>query len=196
MVVVSGQNQRAQVGTELPAPLVVRVLDQNGNPVAGQIVNFVVTSGGGDAYAGRALTNSAGTAQEWWTLGTEVGQQTMEARAVDATTGNRLVFGQFTAEATAQEPVASVTVTPSISTVEVGKTVTLTATSRGAGGTVLTGRAVTWTSSNTNVARVSATGVVSAFNVGSATITATVEGISGTATVYVTPSVIGLKQRR
>jgi uncharacterized protein YjdB len=196
LVVVSGQNQQGMAGSELPAPLVVRVFNSFGAPLQGQAVNFVVTSGGGVTYAGFALTDGTGTAQEWWTLGSQVGEQTLEARAVNVATGERMVFGQFTAEATALEPVASVTVEPSIATIEVGQTVTLTATARNAAGSVLTGRSLTWSSSNTTVARVSATGVVSALNVGNATITATVEGSSGTATVYVSPSVIGLKQSR
>jgi uncharacterized protein YjdB len=67
----------------------------------------------------------------------------------------------------------------------VGFTAPLTALTRDASGNVLTGRVVTWTSSNTAVASVSSAGVVTGVKVGTATITATSEGKTGTATVTV-----------
>src|SRR5438309_395360 len=51
--------------------------------------------------------------------------------------------------------VASVDVTPPSASVEAGQTVQLTATPKDAGGTPLSGRTVTWSSSNTTVATVS-----------------------------------------
>src|SRR5207253_11222040 len=57
---------------------------------------------------------------------------------------------------------------------------------RDAGGTPLSGRTVTWSSSNTAVATVSNSGLVSAVTPGSATITAASEGKSGTSSVTVT----------
>ena len=53
---------------------------------------------------------------------------------------------------------------------------------------VLDGRAVAWTSSNPAVASVSASGLVSGLSTGSATITATSEGHSGTASIAVLPA--------
>src|SRR5207247_1042694 len=69
----------------------------------------------------------------------------------------------------------------------VSKTVQLTATPKDAAGNPLSGRVVTWATSATSVATVSATGLVTGVTVGTATITATSEGKSGTATVTVTP---------
>src|SRR5207249_952320 len=83
-------------------------------------------------------------------------------------------------------PVASVEVTPATASVQAGQTVQLTATPRDAGGTPLSGRTVTWSSSNTAVATVSNGGLVSGVTPGSATITATSEGKSGTSSVTVT----------
>src|SRR5438128_3303292 len=83
-------------------------------------------------------------------------------------------------------PVASVTVTPGSASVQSGQTVQLTAIPRDANGNVLGGRAIAWTSSNATVAAVSGSGLVSAASVGSATITATSEGKSGSSTVTVT----------
>ena len=85
-------------------------------------------------------------------------------------------------------PVASVTVAPATGTVQAGSTLPLTATTLDAGGNVLTGRTVTWTSSGTTLATVSATGVVTGVAPGGpVTITATSEGQSGTAAITVTP---------
>jgi trimeric autotransporter adhesin len=85
-------------------------------------------------------------------------------------------------------PVATVTVSPS--TLELrdrnGERVgTLTATTRDLLGNILTNRVVTWSSSRTSVATVNQSGVVTAQDDGTATITATSEGKSGTATVNV-----------
>ena len=85
------------------------------------------------------------------------------------------------------EPVATVTVTLAAPTVAIGDSTQATAVARDASNNVLTGRVVTWNSSNTAVATVSATGVVTAIGAGSATITATSETKSGTAVLTVPP---------
>src|SRR5437773_589908 len=61
-----------------------------------------------------------------------------------------------------------------------------TVTPKDAGGTPLSGRTVTWSSSNTTVATVSNSGLVSGVTPGTATITATSEGKSGTSSITVT----------
>src|SRR5688572_16664765 len=81
--------------------------------------------------------------------------------------------------------VASVGVTPATLTLTTGQTQQLTATLRDAGGAVLTGRTITWTTSAPTVATVSSSGLVTAVASGTATITATSEGRSGTATVTI-----------
>lgn len=106
--VISGDLQNAPVGTELPQPLVARVVDANGTPVPNQVVNFRVISGGGTVFAGSGQTNAQGEVRERWTLGTlgvAAGDtQRVEARAVDATTGAALVLGVFRAVGTAGAP--------------------------------------------------------------------------------------------
>jgi len=84
-------------------------------------------------------------------------------------------------------PVASVTVVPAATIALVTQTKQFAATTKDAQGNTLTGRLVTWGSSNTNVATVDATGLATAKAIGSATITATSEGKSGTATLTVNP---------
>src|SRR5256886_10181884 len=82
-------------------------------------------------------------------------------------------------------PVAAVTVSPAAPTVQVGQTAQLTATPQDASGNPLTGRVITWQSSNGAVASVNGSGLVSGAATGTATITATSEGQSGTAVVTV-----------
>src|SRR5207249_2297905 len=82
-------------------------------------------------------------------------------------------------------PVASVSVTPATATIGVGQTAQYAAITRDAFGNPLAGRAVTWASSNTAVATVSGSGLVTGVTAGSATITATSEGQGGTATITV-----------
>lgn len=81
--------------------------------------------------------------------------------------------------------VASVQVTPGSASLMPGSTQQLTTTVRDSSGGELTGRAVTWSTSNTAIASVSATGLVTAIAVGTATITATVGGVPGTMTLTV-----------
>ena len=81
--------------------------------------------------------------------------------------------------------VASVSLTPNASTVIVGDRLQLSARTSDASGNTLTGRAVAWTSSNAAVAAIDALGLVTAVAPGTATITATSEGKSGTASVVV-----------
>ena len=82
--------------------------------------------------------------------------------------------------------VASVVVSPATASLVAGQTRQLAATLKDASGNLLTGRTVTWASSNAAVATVDATGLVAAKAAGSATITATSEGKSGTAAISVT----------
>ncbi|HEY0023861.1 MAG TPA: Ig-like domain-containing protein [Longimicrobium sp.] len=96
--VVSGDMQSDTVGKEVAQPLVVRVVDDRDRPVKNQLVNFVVITGGGSVFAGAAITNAQGEARERWTLGTVAGDtQRVEARAVDAATGEAIVFDTFRA---------------------------------------------------------------------------------------------------
>ncbi len=83
-------------------------------------------------------------------------------------------------------PVASVTVSPASPTIQVGGSVQLMAQARDAQGNVLSGRSVAWSSDNTDVATVDDTGIVTGEAAGSTTITATVEGQTGNASINVT----------
>ncbi|MEP7324612.1 MAG: Ig-like domain-containing protein, partial [Gemmatimonadota bacterium] len=85
-------------------------------------------------------------------------------------------------------PVASVTVVPGTAALGAGTSSQLSAVTRDSAGGVLTGRVITWLSSNPTSVSVSPTGLVTAGSPGSATITASSEGKSGTATITVDPT--------
>src|SRR6266850_8009762 len=107
-----------------------------------------------------------------------------------ATVAGSLLLGACGHDACCEPPVvASVTVTPATDTVVVTDTMRLAAPAKDAAGHVLTGRVVTWVSSSPAVATISATGLVTgvAENSVAATITATSEGVSGSALITVSP---------
>ena len=83
------------------------------------------------------------------------------------------------------EPVASVTVTSAQSSVVVGASVQMSVTTLDASGNVLTGRTVAWSTSDVAVASVNTSGSVTGESIGEATITATSEGHTGSATITV-----------
>jgi adhesin/invasin len=104
VAIVNGDQQLSQVGTKLPQPLRVRVTDNSKQrfPVPNEAVNFVVTSvGGGSVFAPTVTTDVNGVGQDVWTLGPRAGQDTLEARVVDSTTGNLYSVVRFTATARA-----------------------------------------------------------------------------------------------
>lgn len=86
--------------------------------------------------------------------------------------------------------VATVEVSPSTSSKQVGETVQHSATVKDATGNILSGQSVTWSSSATSVASVSAAGLVTANAIGTTTISATAGGKTGTATFTVVPEPI------
>ena len=86
--------------------------------------------------------------------------------------------------------VARVLVVSDKAAIVVGASANFTATPQDAAGVSISGRAVTWTSSNNTVAQVSTAGVATGLAAGTATITATVEGVTGSAPLtVVVPSV-------
>lgn len=84
------------------------------------------------------------------------------------------------------DPVASVEINSDTAFVLINTTEQLAASARTADGSALSGVEFTWASSDTTVAAVSASGMVSARRYGRAFISATAGGVSSTATVLVT----------
>jgi 6-phosphogluconolactonase (cycloisomerase 2 family) len=113
---LGGENQTGQVGRPLTKPLIVQVNDVAAGTKNGQVLNFVVTSGGGNVFANvvQSANPTSGPAAgcngigvDTWTLGPTAGSQTVEARLVDPTSGATLTEATFHATATVG-PAASV----------------------------------------------------------------------------------------
>jgi len=88
----------------------------------------------------------------------------------------------------APAPVASIAVTLNAASINAGQSTQAVAVTRDAAGNVVTGRTIAWSSAAPTLAAVSATGVVSAIAAGSASIVATSEGVSNSATLVITGS--------
>ena len=82
---VSGNNQTGTASSALTNPLVVKVTDQDGDPLSGATVAFAVTGGGGSASAASVDTDSDGEAETTWTLGAS-GTQTATAMVAGLST--------------------------------------------------------------------------------------------------------------
>jgi uncharacterized protein YjdB len=153
----------------------------------GQTVQLTATprDANGAPLSGRAVT--------WSSNNTSVATVNGSGLVTGVTAGSATITatseGQSgTSAITVVRPaVTSVTVAPPTASVPVGQTVQLTATPKDANGGPLTGRVVTWSSGNTSVATVNGSGLVTGVVAGSATITATSEGQSGTSAITVTP---------
>ncbi len=173
-----GDGQESEVGYTLPAPLVVYVTDAYGNPVPGVPVQW---SGSGSMKSAEAETDGRGLARGTWVLGTRTGAQAMSATAAGKTVS-------FSASAH-QGPSAAVEVSPGAVTLPVGETRQLAAVVTDLFGNVGDGRgrALAWSSSDPGVATVTASGLVTAAAPGGTTITATRDGVSGSARVTVPP---------
>ena len=109
---------------------------------------------------------------------------------VNAVFGNLSNVASGATAATASVPVASVALTPGSATLNVAGAQQLAVVLKDAAGNTLTGRTVSWTSSTPGVATVSGAGLATAVTSGSATITATSEGKSGTAAITVPAPVV------
>ena len=115
--------------------------------------------------------------------GVAEGSATIKARAQ----GQSGPAQEGTAQVTVvRAPVDHIDVTPSPATVEVLKTVQLTAVPKDSRGAALTGRTLSWTSLTPNTVSVSASGLVQGVAVGSGTVQVTSEGKTTQVTVNVT----------
>jgi hypothetical protein len=76
---VSGNDQSAPPGQELAQPLVVRLVDDEGNGVPNRAVSWVIGVGGGSVSSATSTTNGNGEAETRWTLGPTAGSNTLNA---------------------------------------------------------------------------------------------------------------------
>ena len=84
--IVSGDAQYSKKGTELEAPIVVKVVLADGKPGAGEAVQFHVVEGGGTLSRATASANGSGLATVRWTLGPDTSPQRMRATVVSNST--------------------------------------------------------------------------------------------------------------
>src|SRR5216117_2448837 len=178
----------AITGSQPPAPVATVTLTPGSATVnEGQTLQLTATlkDANGNILTGRSITwsssnSSAATVNATGLVtGVVAGSATITARSEGQSGTSAITVVHM--------PVASVTVTPASGTVSAGSSLSLTATPKDANGNPLVGRTVTWQSSNTSAATVNGSGLVSGVAAGSATITATSEGQSGTSAITVTP---------
>ncbi|MBI9069559.1 MAG: Ig-like domain-containing protein [Salinivirgaceae bacterium] len=98
--IVSGDNQRALVETDLTNPVVVIVKDQNGDAFAGTTVSFATKDG--SVASETSITDDDGEASVYWTLGTSKGEQTLTVTAFNADSTKTLNGAPFTVKATGE----------------------------------------------------------------------------------------------
>jgi len=159
----------ASVAAGSTVALTATVKDAQGNVMTGQTIAWTSSN------TAAATVNASGVV-----TGVAAGSATITATCAGKT-------GTSAITVTAVAPVVTtVTVSPPSATIAAGATVALSATVKDAQGNVMTGQTVTWTSSNTAVATVNSSGVVTGIAAGSATITATCAGKSGTSAITVT----------
>jgi alpha-tubulin suppressor-like RCC1 family protein len=179
---VAGQAQTAEVGTRVAQDLEVVVIDADEQPVAGVRVQWQPASGSGSVSNSATNTDAQGRAFTTWTLGTGAG-----AQRVTASAGSLAV--DFTATATPAPAVAFVNVPDSIG-LEPGMDSVLRISGRDQYGNP-TAAAPVWTSDNTAVARVDASGAVVAVAPGRTLLT----GRYGALTARVT-LIVGFRYRQ
>ncbi|WP_420632537.1 Ig-like domain-containing protein [Candidatus Palauibacter sp.] len=74
-----GDGQRALAGRSLPASVGVQVQDVGARPVAGTVVRFAVTAGGGSVDRDSVRSDNSGVASAVWTVGSTLGEQRLVA---------------------------------------------------------------------------------------------------------------------
>ena len=142
------------------------------NPLTGRAVTWSTSNAGVVTVDGNGMASAVGPG----------------AATITATAEGKSGTATITVS---QAAVATVTVTPSPLSMSVGQTTQLVATLEDGVGNVLNGRTVSWSSSNPAAASVSSQGLVTAVAKGSATITATSEGKTGSADVTTTNVAVG-----
>lgn len=77
--IASGNNQSGLQGTAGTAPLIVRVTDPNGNPLAAQNVTWSVSAGQATLSASASISDANGNASIAFTFGSTAGASTIQA---------------------------------------------------------------------------------------------------------------------
>ena len=163
------QPDQADIAVDATVQLSASALDGNGAAMPDRAIAWTTSNPGVASVNGSGLVT-----------GVAPGTATITA-ASEGKSSNATV--------TVSQVVARVDVSPTSVSLEAGQTRQLVATPRDPRGDVVTGRAVVWTSDNPAVATVNG-GFVTTSKTGVATITATVDGVKGTAKVTVIPGAV------
>jgi uncharacterized protein YjdB len=182
---IDGKSSVANV-TIAPKPVIsVRITPSDSRIFTGQTTQLRADplDAGGEILGGRTITWAVGnTSVATVSTGGILRAVAQGATTITATVEGKVGVATVTVSVV---PVKSVAVTPPTGDIVVAQTLQLTAAPRDSAGGALAGRVVTWRSSNDAIATVSSSGLVVAFAAGNATITATSEGVNGTAAVRV-----------
>ncbi len=163
-IIISPQSPKVVVGQT--QQLVTTLRDASGNTLTGQTVTW------SSSNQSAATVSTAGLVS-----GIASGTST-----ITATVGGSSATGLLTVT---DAQVVSVTVTPALYVLEAGETLQQTVTLTDGTGNELTGPKVTWSSSDPLIVTVSTKGLVKSKARGSATVTATSEGVSKTVAIEV-----------
>jgi len=182
---IEGKSAVAQIQV-IPVPVVaVRVSPSSRDLTVGQTAQLIAEplDAQGNVVSGRSIAWSSGRPSVATVSVTGLVTALSPGNAIiTATVEGKSGVGAVTVS---PAPVASVAVSPTSATLIVGETLQLEAQPRDGAGRPLAGRAVTWSTNQPDVATVTSTGIVAALSPGTATITASSEGRTGTATIVV-----------
>lgn len=172
-VTVTGPTEPLTVGQT--AQLTATVRDQSGNVLTGRSVAWRSSS------ESVATVSSAGRA-------TAVGPGSATITATVENRSGDLALTVHAPESIPDDQIAAIEVTPADPSVNVGATLQLSATARNADGAPLTGVTFVWTSDQPGIASVdAASGVARGVTPGSATLSASAGGRTGSTTLRVNP---------
>jgi uncharacterized protein YjdB len=192
--IAASMNGKSGIGTitvqKTPvASVVVRPSHIDAVPGGRNQLTGIVYDAAQNALADRPVTWTSSNE----TIATVDGTGMVTARAVGTATITGTTEGKsdVSTVSVTQAPIATLTVSPNPVSMSVGQNTQFAATARDTSGNVLSGRTIAWTSSNAQVAKVSAAGLVSALTAGATTITATSEGKTATSLVSVSNFAVG-----
>jgi uncharacterized protein YjdB len=165
----------------------VTVSSPTANPTVGETVQLAVVARDqfGDLVTGKTATWSS-SAPSIATVSATGLLQALAPGAVTATATIDGVPGSLSLTVTPRS-VASVAVTSPKPSPQVGESVQLVATARDSNGDVIPGTTASWSTSDAGVATVSVTGVLQGQSTGAVVITATINGVSGSLPLTITP---------
>jgi uncharacterized protein YjdB len=188
---VDGKSASAAIGVDAPPPAPVASVNvtlgaQSLNPGQTTQASAVLRDASNNVLSGRAITWSSAAPQ----LATVSSNGVVTAVAAGSATIIATSEGQsgsatLVVSTAAPAPVATVALSASSSSLTVGQSQSISVTLKDAQGNVLSGRTIAWSSSSPSVLSVSPSGQVQALASGSATVTATSEGKSGTISMTV-----------